>query len=165
MMNSKLPEHRLPSIPWAAVVGELLTLVCFGCLGLFLPLFSWLSWPESLTCWHFVAVVFGAGAIIIALLRRRPEAIKPAVVLAAYVGLPNLLVLSQLLGQINAVGIGRAVMTTYGVWLLGMLGQVMVVSSCLRRLAPKPTLAFTDVSSGEVGMQNAQRESVAQVDG
>ena len=59
-----------------------------------------------------------------------------AVVLAAYIGLPSLLSLWQALGEVHsAVNVQVAVLTS-AVWGLGMLGQVAVVFSCLRRLAP-----------------------------
>src|ERR1700722_9709513 len=98
-MTSQSPDHRLPDVPWAAVVSELTTALCFGTLGLFFPLRDWVRWPELLFNWHFALVVIGTLALAIALVRRRPEALKAAVFFAAYIGLPSLMCLSQALGQ------------------------------------------------------------------
>ena len=137
-MSSQSPDHRLPHVPWAAVVGELATALCFGCLGLFLPLRDWVRWPELLFNWHFAVVVIGTLALAIALVRRRREALKAAVVFAAYIGLPSLLSLSQALGQVGSATDVTATLASYAVCGLGMLGQVAVVASCLGRLVPAP---------------------------
>jgi hypothetical protein len=103
-----------------------------------LPLLDWVRWPELLFNWHFAVVVIGTLALAVALVRRRPEALKAAVVFAAYIGLPSLLSLSQALGQVRSATDGPAVTLSYAVWGFGMLGQVPVVWSCLGRLAPAP---------------------------
>jgi hypothetical protein len=136
-MTSQSPDHRLPHVPWAAVGGELTTAACFGCLGLFFALLDWVKWPELLFSWHFAVVVIGTLALALALVRRRPEALKAAVVVAAYTGLPSLLSLSQALGQVRSATDGPGVPLSYAVWGFGMLGQVAVVLSCLSRLAPQ----------------------------
>jgi hypothetical protein len=145
-------------VPWAAVAGELTTAVCFGLLGLFLTLLDWVRWPELLFNWHFAVVVMGTLALALALVRRRPEALKAAVVLAAYIGLPSLLSLSQALGQVRSATDG-GVSLSYAVWGFGMLGQVAVVLSCLGRLAPAQLLVSSpSPSAGEVTDQRL-RES------
>ncbi len=135
-MPSRRPDHRLLHAPWGAVAGELVTAACFSLLGLFLPLGYWVRWPDLLLSWHFAVIVIGALAVVIALVRRRPESLKVAVVLAAYIGLPNLLGLWQALGEVRSAGNGQVAVLTSAVWGLGMLGQVAVVFSCLRRHAP-----------------------------
>ena len=62
--------------------------------------------------------------------------VKAAIVLAAYVGLSNLLFLGQVLGEIRAAGNSRAMILTYAVWGLGALGQAAAIFPCLCRLAP-----------------------------
>jgi hypothetical protein len=66
-MTSQSPDHRLPHVPWGAIASELTTAVCFGCLGLFLPLLGWVRWPELLFNWHFAVVVIGTLALAVAL--------------------------------------------------------------------------------------------------
>jgi hypothetical protein len=139
-MTSQSPDHRLPHVPWAAIAGELTTTVCFGCLALFMPFVDWARWPELLFNWHFALVVIGTLALALALVRRRPEALKVAIVVAAYIGLPSLLSLSQSLGQIRSAAYGPAVTLSYAVYGFGMLGQVAAVLSCLGRLAPAQPL-------------------------
>jgi hypothetical protein len=134
-MTSQNPDHRLPHVPWGAIAGELATAVCFGCLGLFFPLLDWVRWPALLFTWHFAVVFIGTLAIALALVRRRPEALKVAVVLAAYIGLPSLLTLSQALGQISSAADGPAV-TLSAMWGFGTLAQVAVILSCLSQLTP-----------------------------
>jgi hypothetical protein len=151
-MTSQSPDHRLPRVPWGAVASELTTALCFGCLGLFLPLLDWVRWPELLFNWHFAVVVIGTLALALALVRRRPEALKVAVVVAAYIGLPSLLSLSQALGQVRSVADGPAL--SYAMWAFGMLGQVVVVSSCLGRLAPAQPLVSS--ASPSVGVGQSQ---------
>jgi hypothetical protein len=158
-MTSQSPDHRLPHVPWAAVGGELTTAVCFGWLGLFFPLLDWVKWPELLFSWHFAVVVIGTLALALALVLRRPEALKAAVMVAAYTGLPSLLTLSQALGQIRFATDGPAV-AHIAVWGFGMLGQVPVVWSCLGRLAPaQPSVASASPSAGVVTDQR-RRESL-----
>jgi len=135
-MTSRRPQHRLPNVPWGAVAGELVTALCFGCLGLFLPFSHWVRWPELLFCWHFAVVVIGSLALALVLVRRRPESLKAAVVLAAYIGLPSLLLLSQALSQVRSPTGGWAVELSFAVWGVGTLGQLAVLWSCLARLAP-----------------------------
>jgi hypothetical protein len=143
-MDSQRPDHRLRDVPWGAVVGELITALCWGCLGLFLPLGSWVSWPALLFSWHFAVVVIGALALALALGRRKPEALRMAIILAAYTGLPSLLSLSQALGQVRSPAEGLS----YIVWGLGSLGQVAVVLSCLARLAPPQRVSSASPSAG-----------------
>jgi hypothetical protein len=131
----------MPHVPWTAVVCELITALCFGCLGLFLPLSNWVRWPDILTGWHFAVVVIGPSMVALGLVRRRPEALKVAVALAAHIGLPNLLSLSQMLGQIPSAADGPAGAFSYvgwGIGLVGQIAQVMVVVSCLGRLGAIP---------------------------
>ena len=137
------PEHRLPNVPWVAVVGEFTTTACFGCLGLFVSFANWKSWPEMLLGWHFALIVMGAITIALALIRRRSGSLKVAIVLGAYIGLPSLLTLSQTMDQIGAAADGPTiqVLATCTVWGLGMLGQVAVVFSCLGRLSPIQKMA------------------------
>lgn len=149
-MNLKGPDHRLMNVPWIAVTGELITALCFGCLGLFEPLFNWVSWPELLSSCHIAVVAIGSFAIAIALIRRRPEALKIAIVMAGYTGLPSLLSLSQALGQVSSAASRSPLLAFYTVWGLGMLGQVAVVFSCLGRLSPIRTIVPLDVTSGGV---------------
>jgi hypothetical protein len=149
-MTSQSLDHRLPHVPWAAIAGEFATAVCFGCLGLFLPFLDWVRWPELLFNWHFAVVVIGTLALALALVRRRPEALKGAVVLAAYIGLPSLLSLSQALGQIRSGAGGPAVTLSYAVWGFGMLGQVAVVLSCLGRLTPAQQLSPAGSGKGAI---------------
>jgi hypothetical protein len=148
MMILKSPDHRLPLVPWVAVVGEFTTAACFGCLGLFVPLSQWVSWPELLLSWHFAIVVIGSIAIAIALIRRRPESLKLGVVLGAYIGLPSLLTVSQTMGQVTSAVDGSLIQAValYVIWDVGMLGQVAVVFSCLGRLAPTQDLAPFDAA-------------------
>jgi hypothetical protein len=135
-MTSQSPDHRLPHVPWGAVAGELITALCFGCMGLFVPFSYWVRWPELLIGWHFAGVVIGCLALATALVRRRPKALKVAIVLAAYIGLPSLMSLSQALGEVRSAADGTGVTFSYAVWGFGMLGQLAVVLSCLRRLTP-----------------------------
>jgi hypothetical protein len=148
-VTSQSTDYRLPHVPWAAVVGELATAVCFGLLGLFLPTPDWVKWPELLFNFHFAVVIIGSLALALALVRRRLEALKPAVVLAAYIGLPSLLSLSQWLVQVRSAT-GWGVLLSYSPWGIGMLGQVAVVSSCLRRLTPAQPLVSSASSSDGV---------------
>ncbi|HEV3238585.1 MAG TPA: hypothetical protein VGZ25_16480 [Gemmataceae bacterium] len=134
-MTSQILDHRLPSVPWIAIAGELATALCFGCLGLFFPLLDWVKWPALLFTWHFAVVVIGTLVIAVALVRRRPEALKAAIVLAAYIGLPSLMTLSQVLVQIGSAPNGPSV-TLPAMWGFGMLGQVAVILSCLGQLTP-----------------------------
>ena len=148
-MTSQWPNQLLPHVPWRTIAGELTTAGCFGCLGLFLPLLDWMRWPELLFNWHVAVVVIGTLVLALALVRRRPEALKVAVVLAAYIGLPSLLSLSQALGQIRSAADGPAVTLSYALWALGMLGQVAVVFSCLGQLAPaQPLVSSASPSAG-----------------
>lgn len=164
-MSSQCSDHRLPHVPWGAVASELVTAVCFGCLGLFLPLLDWVKWPELLLNWHFAVVVIGTLALALALVRRRPESLKVAIVLAAYIGLPSLLSLSQALGQLRPAADGPAVALSYVVWGFGMLGQVAVLFSCLGRLAPvQPSVSSASPSAGVVANES-RREPVIEVEG
>ncbi|MFL5242715.1 MAG: hypothetical protein ACJ8FY_11460 [Gemmataceae bacterium] len=138
-MTSHSPDHRLPDVPRAAVAGELTTAVCFGGLALFLPSRDWARWPALLFNWHFAVAVIGALAIALGLVRRRPEALKAAIVLAAYIGLPSLQILSQVFDQFLS-STGPAITISYSVWGFGMLGHVVVIWSCLSRLAPAQPL-------------------------
>jgi hypothetical protein len=138
-MTSQSPDYRLPSVPWSAIAGELATAVCFGGIGLFFPLPDWVKWPALIFTWHFAVVVIGTLATALALVRRRPEALKVAIVLAAYIGLPSLMTLSQVLAQIGSTVNGPSVMLP-AMWGFGMLGQVAVVLSCLGRLTPAQPL-------------------------
>ena len=135
-MTLQCTDHRLTHVPWSAVAGELITAVCFGCLGLFLPSLDWVRWPELLFNWHFAVVFIGTLAVAFALIRRRPNALKVAIILAAYIGLPSLLSLSQTLGQVQAANEASAVSIFYVVWGIAALGQVAVLLSCLGRLVP-----------------------------
>lgn len=135
-MTSQCSDRRLAHVPWGAVASELITAVCFGCLGLFLPTIDWVRWPELLFNWQLAVIVVGTLALALALVRRRPEALKVAIVLAAYIGLSNLLSLSQALEQIRSVADSSAVALSYLVWGVGILGQVVVLWSCLGRLTP-----------------------------
>jgi hypothetical protein len=130
------PERRLLKVPWIAVVGEFTTTLCFGCSGLFVPFYYWSSWPELLVGWHFVVVVVGSVATAFALMRRKPASLKIAIVLAAYIGLPTLWNLSQAVGETVSSAISLAILASYVVFGLGMLGQVAVLLSCLSRLEP-----------------------------
>jgi hypothetical protein len=98
---------------------------------------DWVKWPELLFSWHFAVIVLGTLALALTFVLRRPEALKAAVIVAAYTGLPSLLTLTQALGQIRFATNGPAVAQTV-VWGFGMLGQVPVIWSCLARLAPAP---------------------------
>jgi hypothetical protein len=126
----------LPHAPWIAIAGELVTAACFSLLALFLPFGAWVTWPYMLLSWHFAAAIIGALALAWALIRRRPRALKVAIVLASYVGLPSLLLFSQALGEIRAAGNSHAMILTYAVWGLGAIGQAAVIFPCLRRLVP-----------------------------
>jgi hypothetical protein len=152
-MTSQSPDHRLPHVPWGAVACELWTALSFGCLGLFLPWLDWVTWPELLFNWHFAVVGIGTLAVALALIRRRPEALKVAVLLAAYIGLPSLLSLWQALGQVRSASDGMAL--SYAVWGFGMLGQVVVVISCLGRLTPAQPLVFSASPSAGVGQRQS----------
>jgi hypothetical protein len=134
-MTTRSIDHLLPDAPRGAIAGEFITATCFGCLALFLPTIDWFRWPELLFNWHFAVVVVGTSAAAVALFTRRSEALKPAIVLAAYVGLPSLVSLSQALGQIRAFEGNPAVTLSYVVWGVGLLGQVVVILTCLGRLA------------------------------
>jgi hypothetical protein len=137
--------HCLPHAPWAAIAGELVTAACFSLLALVLPFGSWVTWPYLLLSWHFAAVIIGALALAWALFRRRLPALKAAIVLAAYVGLPGLMFLWQALGEIRAAGNSLAIILTCAAWGLGALGQAAVIFPCLRRLAPVQPLATGQV--------------------
>jgi hypothetical protein len=119
-------------VPWGAVVGELGTALCFGVLGLFLPLGHWMTWPDALFNWHFAFIVVVGFLLAVMLLQRRPASLKAAAVLAAYIGLPSLLTLWQALSSVHS----SAEALSYVMLGLGMLGQVAVLWSCLTRLAP-----------------------------
>jgi len=136
VMASRSLGHCVPHAPWFAIAGELVTAACFSLLALFLPFGSWVTWPYLLLSWHFAAAIMGALALAWALFRRRPRALKAAIVLAAYVGLPSLLFFWQALGEVRAAGNSGAMMLTYVVWGLGALGQAAAIFHCLRRLAP-----------------------------
>ena len=140
-MASGSPDNRLPQAPWAAIASEVVTAAAFALLALFLPLGSWVTWPHLLVSWHFATAIIGAVALAWARFRRRLRALKAAIILAAYVGLPSLLFLGQALGEIRAAGNSRAMMLTYVVWGLGALGQAAVLFSCLRQLTPVQPLA------------------------
>jgi hypothetical protein len=146
-MASRSLGHCLPHAPWVVIAGELVTAACFSLLALFLPFGSWVTWPYLLLSWHFAAAIIGALSLAWALFRRRPRALKAAIVLAAYVGLPSLLFLWQALGEICAAGDSRAMIITYAVWWLGALGQAAVIFPCLRRLAPVQPLG---IGKGEI---------------
>lgn len=135
-MASRSPDGRLRHMPWVAVTGELSTAACFGLLALFFPPAYWVTWPQLLLSCHFGAAISAAVMLAWALFRRRPGALKAAIVLAAFVGLPGPLFIAQALGEIHAAGDSRTMMFTYAVWGLGSLGQAAVLFPCLRRLAP-----------------------------
>jgi hypothetical protein len=135
-MSLQKSENHLPHLPLGAVLGELTTALCFGCLGLFLPLLDWVRWPELLFNWHFAVVVIGALALATALVQRRPPALKLAIVFAAYIGLPSLLSLSQAFSHNRSAADGVGSTVSYSIWGLGTFGQVAVVLSCISRLAP-----------------------------
>jgi hypothetical protein len=135
-MTSQRLDRRLAHVPWDAVAGELVTAACVGCFALFLPEIDWVTWPALLYNCHFAVVLIGTLAVALALFRRKPEALKCAVVLATYIGTPILLSLSQALVQVRSAADGPAGMLSYAVSGFGMIGQVEVIFSCLRRLAP-----------------------------
>jgi hypothetical protein len=164
-MTSHCPDYRLPHVPWSAVASEVITAVCFGCLGLFLPLLDWVRWPELLFNWHFAVVVVGTLALALALVRRRPEALKVAIVMAAYIGLPSLLSLSQALGQVRSSADSPAIALSYLVWGVAMLGQVVVILSCLGRLAPAQPLVSSASPSVGVVTNQRRREPVVEAEG
>ncbi len=124
--------RRLPHVPWGAVGGELVTSFCFVALGLFLPPGHWASWPQLLFNWHIMVIVVGAFGLAVALLQRRPTSVKVAVVLAAYTGLPSLLTLDQAISSAHSAAEGLS----FVLLGFGMLGQVLVLWSCLVRLTP-----------------------------
>lgn len=157
-MIFKTPDQRLPHVPWVAVAGEFMTAVCFGCVVLFVPFLNWVSWPELLFGWHFAVAVIGSIAIALALVRRRPEALKVAIVLAAYIGLPSLLSLSQALVQVSAAADSPVGLAFCVVWGFGMLAQVAVVLSCLGRLTPIQTLVPFNASSMSIEMHQDRWE-------
>jgi hypothetical protein len=165
MMIFNSPDYRLQHVPWVAVAGEIMTAVCFGCLCLFEPLLKWVTWPELLFSWHFALVVIGSIAIALGLVRRRPGALKAAIVLAAYNRLPSLLSLSQAIGQVSSAADQQALLISFVVWGFGMFGQVAVISPCLGRLAPKQELVPSDASSPGVRTPNGGRGSVVGIDG
>src|SRR5689334_8603514 len=140
-MASQPPDLRLPRVPWVAVAAEVTTAACIACLGLFLPLLYWVTWPELLIGCHFAIVVTGTLALALMLVRRRPTALKPAIVLAAYTGVPSLNVVSQVFALFKSAADSPAVMLSIIIWSIGLLGQVAVIVSCLGRLAPAPPLA------------------------
>jgi hypothetical protein len=125
-------DDRLPDVPRGAVAGELVTALCYFVLGLFLPIGHWVSWPDLLVNWHFAVIVIGSLGLAAALRQRRPTSVKVALVLAAYIGLPSLLTLGQVIGSAHS-SLDRF---SYFVLGLGMFGQVLVLWSCLARLAP-----------------------------
>ena len=126
-MTSHRPNLRLHNVPWGAIAGELVTTACFGFLSLFFPFLDWVQWPALLFTWHFAVVVIGSLATAIALARRRPESLKAAVILAAYIGLPSLMNMSQVLGLIRSATDDSGISLLNAIWGLGMLGQVAVV--------------------------------------
>jgi hypothetical protein len=147
-MIFKSSAQRLPDVPWIAVVCEFTTAACFGCLGLFVPVVNWVSWPELLLGWHFALVVIGSIAIAFALIRRRPKSLKVAILLGAYIGLPSLLTLSQTISQVGSAADGSLIpaVALYVIWDIGLLGHVAVIVSCLRRLSPMSQLAPLDAA-------------------
>jgi hypothetical protein len=146
------PDCRLPRVPRIAVCGEIITALCLGFSGLFLPLGYWTTWPELLVNSHYAVAFLGTLVLACSLARRKPGALKAAVVLAAYIGLPNLLSLSYTLDQVRSDGGGTATILSHAVWWSGMLGQVAVVWSCLSRLAPVQPLECSPAPSGDVGL-------------
>ena len=157
-MPSRSLGHCLPNAPWAAIAGELVTAACFSLLALFLPFGYWVTWPYLLLSWHFAAVIIGALALAWALFRRQPRALKAAIVLAAYVGLPSLLLLWQALGEIRAASNSLGIILTCAAWELGALGQAAVIFPCLRQLAPVQPLA---TGQGEIRDTPANQEGTA----
>jgi hypothetical protein len=144
-MASPGSASHTPGLPGAAVAGELVSALCFGCLGLFEPIVRWVTWPDLLFSWHISVIFFGTLAVAVA--RRSPRVLKPAVVLAAYIGLPNLLMMWQ-----AAVEVGRVpgAAFSFAFWGMGMLGQVIVLWSCLARLVPRPPEGHQEVADHHV---------------
>ncbi len=103
---------------------------------MFVPVAHWVRWPELMVSWHFAAIVIGTSALALALALQKPLALKLAIVLAAYIGLPSLLNLMHAIAEIHSSGNRAAVMFSYVVWGAGMLGQLAALLSCLARLVP-----------------------------
>jgi hypothetical protein len=131
---------RLSQVPWVAVAGELLTALCYGLWGLFLPFSSWLTWPQLLFGSHIAIVTFASFALAVSLFRRRPAALKLSIFLAAYAGIPNLSFVGHVLYQLNLPWESPAQGTGYAVAFVGLLGQLAAVLSCVGRLAPVDTM-------------------------
>jgi hypothetical protein len=126
----------LPSVPWFVVASELVTAMCFGLVSLFLPLSSWVSWPAVLFDAHIAVVTLSSLALALSLFRRYPGGLKPAIFLAAYTGVPNLLFLSQVFDQVRSPIVAPGVVAGFVVAGIGMLAQLAVILCCVGRLAP-----------------------------
>jgi len=123
----------LPHLPWVAVFGELVTAACVGFMGLFQVVADWISWPELLIAWHMAIVFIGSLAAAIGLLLRRSNALKSAIFLLTCVGFPNLVGLAQAFSQATTISHDQLTVVLYS---LIAIGQLMVILSCLRQLAP-----------------------------
>jgi hypothetical protein len=99
-------------------------------LGLSLPS----SWPQVLGIAHYFLAALAAAAIGHWAWRLRPAAAMAAVVLAAYLGLPNLVTVANLLGTLRSPAPLRAA-SGYGLFVLLGLLQLIALVIGLRRLA------------------------------
>ena len=116
------------------IIGaEVLTAVLYLYLGLALPGFSWHTIGGTLRALHFIGVIVAAALTVVALVRRRPWAAKAVVVLAAYVGLPNLAVIGGILQSIPAHA-PPAVVLSWSFVLGATVAQLVAFLLALRQL-------------------------------
>jgi hypothetical protein len=135
-----------------AVLGEFTTACCFGLIGLFTPIYCWVTWPEVFLAWHYLVITIASIITAFGLAKRRPQSLKVAIVLSAYVGLPSLMLFAQIMAEVNSIASGPSTLTYRVVLALGMLGQVAVVCSCLAQLSPMLTMVQRDGSSSGNGV-------------
>ncbi len=130
---------RLSSIPWLAVAGEFISAASFGLVTLFFPWESWVAFPDLLVNVHFAVAPILCLAIAVALIRRRRFALHMGIAGAAYIGLPNLISGSQSLGLLFSNPGSNALAFWLLAYLMGGLGQLVVLLACLHRLRPMET--------------------------
>ena len=116
------------------IAAESITALIYLYLWASLPWSSWHSWPGAAQELHYLVVIVGAVVVGQAAVRRRGWGIKAAAILAAYVGLPNLLSLGYLIPAIGA-GFGVAITGSLVLLVTGAFAQLAAFLHALRVLS------------------------------